>query len=55
MIGTASLGFFLALVEFEGQLFSYLDNLKYWIALEKACKKVKKTEETNVVSSPTFA
>ncbi len=29
MIGTASLGFFLALVEFEGQLFSYLDNLKY--------------------------
>ncbi len=44
------LGFLLALVEFKGCIFSYLDNLT-----EKACKMARKIKEADVVSNPAFA
>lgn len=54
MIGT-NLGLFLALMEFKGQLSSIWTTWWVWITLEKACKKARKTEETNVVFSVAFA
>ncbi len=43
MIGT-SLGLFLALVEFEGQLFSYLDNWMKANYIGEGMQKGKKNE-----------
>ncbi len=41
MIGT-SMGFFLTLVEFEGQLFNYLENLTRLNCIRKNMQKGKK-------------
>ncbi len=54
MIGM-NLGLFLALVEFEGWMFRYLDNLMGLNCIGKGMWKGRKIEETDAISSLTFS